>query len=104
MNEDFQKLFDDHKKQIEKLITDHRNEIDELKAHFDSAVQQSAKMMKEANEPPQEEQQEAPQAIWSNGMLVLNAAAAKQIDTLLGQSARTMQEIAAWLQSQERGK
>lgn len=89
-------LIDAHRQQMEALMAAHTQRIEKAQSNFAEMIVSANDQLKsliQSAEPPQEPKPEKPQAVWSNGMLVLNREAAGLIEELLSRTGEVLSEV-----------
>ena len=89
-------LIESHRQQMEALMAAHTQRIEKAQSDFADMIvaanDQLTNLIQNAAPPPAPKP-EKPQAVWSNGMLVLNREAASLIEELLTRTGEVLSEV-----------
>ena len=87
-------LIAEHRKGLDNLMAQHAARIEKAQLEFESTViaanQKLQQLMAGAQVKPKED---PPQAVWHDGHLVLNRAAARLIEDLLSRTGEVLSEV-----------
>lgn len=87
-------LIAEHRKGLDDLLAQHTSRIEKAQLEFEATVmaanQKLQELMTTAQPKPKED---PPQAVWHEGHLVLNRAAARLIEDLLSRTGEVLSEV-----------
>ena len=87
-------LLASHTRQMEALMKAHNERIEAAQTEFAGLVSEASQQMQALVAQAQPEKKpEAPEAVWSDGYLVLNRSAAGLIDDLLSRTGEVLSEV-----------
>lgn len=99
-------LIQAHRAQMDALLKAHTERLEQAQADFDGLVVQAHKQLqslinqgKQAEEP----KPQIPEAVWSNGYLVLNRPAALMVQELLSRTGEVLSEVGKLVSTKPRG-
>lgn len=88
-------LIAQHRKGLDELMAQHAARIEKAQLDFESTVIAANQKLQQlmAGAKAEEPKEDPPQAIWHEGHLVLNRAAAKLVEDLLSRTGEVLSEV-----------
>lgn len=96
-------LIASHRKQMDELLAAHEQRLAKAQVEFEAMVVDANQKLQQLIRGSEPEPVQKPEAVWSDGFLVLNRPAAELVDDLLSRTGEVLSEVGRLVSTRPKG-